>query len=69
MISMATGPQDILIDIDIFTPPPIENISRLPLKLFKKICILYGVPCEMDFLHNEWDSETSGEISISHGKP
>ena len=41
------------------------------------ICILYGFPCEMDFSHHEspnparvaWDSETSGEKSISHGKP
>ena len=40
------------------------------------ICILYGFPCEMDFSHHEspnpargWDSKTSGEKSISHGKP
>ena len=44
------------------------------------ICILYGFPCEMDFSHHEspnptsrlrrgWESETSGEKSISHGKP
>ena len=38
----------------------------------EKICILYGFPCEMDFSHHEStrvDSETSGEKSISHGKP
>ena len=46
-----------------------------------KICILYDFPCEMDFSHHEspnfhqsrlrrgWDSGTSGEKSISHGKP
>ena len=45
-----------------------------------KICILYGFPCEMDFSQHEspnptrasglgWDLETSGEKSISHGKP
>ena len=45
-----------------------------------RICILYGFPCEMDFvrilseshpshLRRGWDSEMSGEKSISHGKP
>ena len=35
------------------------------------ICILYGFSFEMDFSPrvSEWDSETSGEKSISHGKP
>ena len=39
----------------------------------RRICILHGFPCEMDFSHLRiplwWDSETCGEKSISHGKP
>ena len=35
---------------------------------FVKICILYGFPLEMHFSHHE-SGETSGEKSISHGKP
>ena len=47
----------------------------------QKICILYGHPCDMDFSYHKspnptpsrlrwmWDSETSGEKSISHEKP
>ena len=39
------------------------------------ICILYGFPCEMVFsprvsnITRGWDSETSAEKTISHGKP
>ena len=33
------------------------------------ICILYGLPCEMDSLATRWDSETNGKKSISHEKP
>ena len=42
-------------------------------KLKNMICILYGFPCKMDFSHHGsrrgWDSEKSGEKSVSHGKP
>ena len=56
----------------------ITGVPYHRLFLMGQICILYGFPYEMDFSPRVskshlrtrgWDSETSGEKSISRGKP